>query len=242
MSFGLRLFLVALGIIALLLVPYFAWHEPMDAYLASPEYQTWLASIKPYAWMIGLGLLAADAFLPVPAPPVMAAMGTLYGILAGGIIATVGSILAGLVGLVIGRFVGRRALRLLASETELAELQQFFDSWGAAGIVASRALPVAPEVLTVLAGTARMRLGRFMLALTIGSVATGTAIAWAGHAMGQSSAILLMMTLVPAGLWCVYLALFRRRKLQRQPDVQHRQAIGQESGRGTITKAKATAT
>lgn len=210
MSLGLRLFFVILCILGLLLVPYLLWREPMDAYLASAEYRQWLASIKPYAWLIGVVLLAADAFLPVPAPPVMATMGALYGTLVGGLIAAAGSILAGLVGLGIGRLIGPRALRLLANEQELAELRRFFDSWGAAGIVASRALPVAPEVLTVLAGIARMHFDRFLLALLLGGIPVGILLAWAGEQAGQSSGLLLVLTLIPAGLWCIYLLILAR--------------------------------
>lgn len=210
MSFHARLGVLIVFIVGMLLVPYLVWREPMDAYIASAEYQRWLSSIKPYAWLIGLTLLAADAFLPVPAPPVMATMGALYGTFLGGTIAAAGSILAGLVGLGIGRFVGKKALRLLANEKELAELQRFFDSWGAAGIVASRALPVAPEVLTVLAGIARMRFGRFLLALVLGGIPIGILLAWAGERAGQSSGLLLVVTLIPAGLWCFYLLLMAR--------------------------------
>ena len=215
MSFHTRLVMLVVFIVSLLLVPYFIWHDPMDAYLASPQYQQWLESIKPYAWLIGLALLAGDAFLPVPAPPVMATMGAMYGTLGGGAIAAAGSILAGLVGLGLGRLVGPRALRLLVSEKELAELQRFFESWGAAGIVASRALPVAPEVLTVLAGIARMHFGRFLLALALGGIPIGILLAWAGAQAGQSSGLLLVLTLIPAGLWCVYL-LLRARHQARQ--------------------------
>lgn len=215
MLLALRLLPVILGGLVLLLVPYFIWHEPMDAYFASDQYRQWLVSIKPYAWLIGLALLAADAFLPVPAPPVMATMGALYGTLAGGVIAAAGSILAGLVGLAVGRLVGKRALRLLANEKELAELRRFFDTWGAAGIVASRALPVAPEVLTVLAGMARMHFGRFVLVLALGGAPVGILLAWAGERARQSSGLLLVLTLIPAGLWCVYL-LFMARNRGRQ--------------------------
>jgi uncharacterized membrane protein YdjX (TVP38/TMEM64 family) len=210
LSFQLRLVLLIIFIVGPLLVPYFIWHEPMDAYFASTEYQQWLASIRPYAWLIGLALLAADAFLPVPAPPVMATMGVLYGTVVGGIIAATGSILAGLVGFGIGRLAGKKALRLFAKDSELAELRRFFDTWGAAGIVASRALPVAPEVLTVLAGIARMHVGRFMLALLLGGIPIGILLAWAGSQVGQSSGLLLVLTLIPAGLWCTYLLLMAR--------------------------------
>lgn len=210
MSFHAKLVVLIVAIAGVLLVPYFIWHEPMDAYFAAAEYQQWLVSVKPYAWLIGLALLAADAFLPVPAPPVMATMGVLYGTVGGGVIAATGSILAGLVGLGIGRLAGKKALRLLANEHKLAELQRFFDTWGAAGIVASRALPVAPEVLTVLAGIARMHFGRFMLALVMGGIPIGILLAWAGSQVGQSSGLLLVLTLIPAGLWCLYLLMMAR--------------------------------
>lgn len=210
-SFHTRLAVLIASITGLLLVPYFLWHEPMDAYLASAEYQRWLMSIKPYAWLIGLALIGADALLPVPAPPVMATMGALYGTVAGGAIAAGGSVLAGLVGLGLGRLAGRQILRRLASEAELAELQRFFDSWGAAGIVATRALPVAPEVLTVLAGLAGMRLGCFMLALALGGIPIGVLMAWAGAQAGHSSTLLLVLTLIPAGLWCIYILVLARR-------------------------------
>lgn len=215
MQFHARLVVLIVFIVGLLLVPYVVWHEPMDAYFASDQYQQWLASIKPYAWLIALALLAADSFLPVPAPPVMAAMGALYGTLLGSVISATGSVLAGLVGWGIGRLVGRRALRWLANDADLVQLQQFFHSWGAAGIVVSRALPVAPEVLTVLAGLARMHLGRFVLALVLGAIPIGILMAWVGDCTRQSTGLLLVLTLIPAGLWCLYL-LFVARARTRQ--------------------------
>ncbi len=210
MSFQLRLVLSVAAIAGLLLAPYFIWHEPMDAYFASEDCRRWLGSARSYAWLIGLALLAADAFLPVPAPPVMAAMGAMYGTAVGGVIAAVGSVLAGLVGYGIGRLAGPRALRLLAKPDEIELLQRFFNTWGAAGIVGSRALPVAPEVLTVLAGLARMRLGRFTLALLLGGIPVGILLAWAGSMTGVTSSLLVVLTLIPAALWCAYILLMNR--------------------------------
>jgi len=199
-----KLALVILAIVLVLLVPYFVLHEQMDAYFASESYRQWLLSVRPYAWMVGIGLIVGDLFLPIPVPPIMAAMGTLYGTIVGGLIATMGSILAGLCAYGLSRLLGLKAARFLASESELANLQRFFDSWGAAGIIASRALPVVPEVMTILAGLAKMHFGRFMLALSIGSVPVGFALAWVGEATGTSSLLLLVLTLVPACGWCVY--------------------------------------
>ncbi|MBT3198955.1 MAG: VTT domain-containing protein [Phycisphaerales bacterium] len=212
MTLKRKLPFIILAIVVLLLTPYFIWHAEMDAYFASDDYQQWLVSIRPYAWAVGIGLIVADLFLPIPAAPIMAAMGTLYGTLIGGVIATIGTMLAGLTAYGLARLLGMKAARLLASESELDDLQEFFDSWGAAGIIASRALPVVPEVMTLLAGLANMHFGRFLLALTLGSVPIGFAFAWVGQASGTSSSLILILTLIPALAWCVYVVLASRRR------------------------------
>ncbi|MDP6546526.1 MAG: VTT domain-containing protein [Phycisphaerae bacterium] len=215
MTFQRKLVVVILVIVFVLLIPYFMWHEQMDAYFASESYQQWLLSARPYAWIVGIALIVADLFLPIPAAPIMAAMGSLYGTIIGGLIATIGSILAGLCAYGLSRLLGVKAARFLAGESELADLQRFFDSWGAAGIIASRALPVVPEVMTILAGLAKMHFGRFMLALSLGSIPVGFALAWVGQTTGISSSLLLVLTLVPAVGWCIYVvATTRRRRLR----------------------------
>lgn len=205
MRFRHKLIVLIAALVALLLTPYFLWHEEMDAYFASEAYQARLVSARPYAWFIGISLIVGDLVLPIPTPPIMATMGVLYGTLLGGLIAACGSVLAGMMAYGVARLLGRRGIERLAKEHELAEFRRFFDSWGTAGIIASRALPVVPEILTLLAGTAHMHFGRFVLALVIGSVPVGFLLAWAGESAGQSSRLLLVLTLIPAGLWCAYL-------------------------------------
>lgn len=215
MSFHLKLAFCVTVLVAMVVGPYLLWHERMDAYFASPDYQNWLASVRSYAWLIGIGLLVADLFLPIPSAPVMATLGTIYGTFLGGLIGAIGSILAGLVAYGLARLVGRRAARLLASEQDLADFQRFFDTWGGGGIIATRVLPVVPEVLTFLAGLARMHFGRFCLALVLGALPVSLLLAWAGEAAGTSSALLLVLTLIPVGLWCVYLLGVRHRRRSR---------------------------
>ncbi len=219
-SLHLKLAGIVTGIVVLVLGPYFLWHEPMDAYFASDRFAAWIASVRGWAWALAIGLLIGDLFLPIPASPVVATAGVIYGTFWGGLIGAAGSFLAGMVAYGLARLVGRKAGRLLAGEQELADMQAVFDTWGVGWIIASRALPVLPEVLTFLAGLARMHPGRFCLALAAGAVPMGFLLAWAGSASGGSSALLLVLTLIPAGLWCVYLlwaGSFRRR---RQPGPQ----------------------
>ena len=219
MTFPAKLAIVVGGIVAALLIPYFLWHRQMDAYFSSEGYRQWLISVRPYAWFIRIGLIVADLFLPIPVPPVMATLGAIYGTLVGGIVATVGSVLAGLVAYALARIAGRKAIRLLASERDVAALQDFFDTWGGGAIIASRALPVVPEVVTVLAGLARMHLGRFVISLILGSIPVGIFLAWAGHAAGQSSWLLLVLTLIPLALWFLYSVIASCvRKAPQDPD------------------------
>ena len=212
MTFHRKLVLIILAIVFLLLGPYFIWHEPMDAYFGSEDYQRWLVSVRPYAWMVAIGLIVSDLFLPIPAVPIMAAMGVLYGAVVGGIIATAGTMLAGLFAYGLARLLGLRAARWLADEDDLADLQRFFDSWGAGGIIASRSLPVVPEVMTLLAGLAKMHFGRFLVALALGSIPVGFVFAWLGHEAETSSSLLLILTLIPACGWCAYVILASRRR------------------------------
>ena len=212
MTLKRKLPFIILVIVFVLLGPYFVWHAEMDAYFASSDYKAWMLSARPYAWAIGIALIVSDLFLPIPAAPVMAIMGEMYGTLVGGIIATVGSMLAGLLAYGLSRWLGIKAARMLASDSELNDLQEFFDSWGAAGIIGSRALPVVPEVMTILAGLANMHFGRFLLALTLGSVPIGFAFAWLGETNGASSSLLLILTLIPAIAWCIYVVVASRRR------------------------------
>ncbi|WP_169977572.1 TVP38/TMEM64 family protein [Tautonia rosea] len=205
MNFRRKLILLVVVIVAVLLTPYFLWHEQMDAYFESEGYQAWLISVKPFAWLIGLSLIVGDLVLPIPTPPIMATLGTLYGTMLGGMIASTGSVLAGLTAYGLARIFGDRGTRLLATEEEMVRFRGFFDSWGAAGIIASRALPILPEVLTLLAGVAGMHFGRFLVALVIGSVPVGMLMAGAGAWAGSSSTLLVVLTLIPASLWIGYL-------------------------------------
>jgi uncharacterized membrane protein YdjX (TVP38/TMEM64 family) len=201
-----------LAVVFVLIVPYLLWHEQMDAFFASEEFQQRLIAARPYAWLVGIGLIVGDLLLPVPAAPIMASMGAIYGTILGGSISALGLMLAGLCAYGASRLLGLKAARLLASEDELDDLRAFFDTWGAAGIIASRALPVVPEVMTVLAGLSRMHFGGFVLALSLGSIPVGITIAWLGRMAGIRSSVLFLLTLIPACGWCIYMIVSRRRR------------------------------
>lgn len=83
-----------------------------------------------------------------------------------------------------------------------------------------------PEVMTILAGLAKMHFGRFILSLTLGSVPVGFALAWVGETAGASSSLLVVLTLIPACGWCVYVVAAGRRRgtLRCRTPEQHNRA------------------
>ena len=209
-SFHAKLTIIIVAVTVTLLIPFFLWGDAMDKYFMSAEYKQWIESAHSYAWAVGIALIVGDLFLPIPSPPVMAGLGAVYGVFWGGVFATAGSILAGLLAYGLARGVGIKAARYLASNDELVKFQHFFDTWGGGGIVVSRSLPMLPEVLTLLAGLAKMHFGRFCFSLVLGSVPVGFICAWTGHQASSSINMIIVITLIPLGLWCVYLVFMSR--------------------------------
>ena len=205
LTFHTKLTLLIVLMVAMIIVPFAIWQEQITSYFESQEYRDWIESIKPYAWAIAIALLISDLFLPIPATPIMAVMGGIYGAFWGGIIAGVGSILAGLTAYAIARYGGNRLRRIIANDEELTKFQEFFNRWGAAGIIASRAMPVLPEVLTLLAGLAKMNFRKFLASLVLGSFSVAYALALAGEQAGTDPLMISIVTGVPVALWIVYI-------------------------------------
>jgi uncharacterized membrane protein YdjX (TVP38/TMEM64 family) len=162
----------------------------------------WLEETGPWAWAAGLMLLVGDLVLPVPGTIVCSALGYLYGILIGGVIASAGLMAAGIAGYGLGRLCGEGFARRWLGERDYEKGHRLFTNGGGWVVALSRAVPILPEVISCTAGLVRMPFQRFVLALACGSVPMGflfAAIGSAGHdapdwAFGLSIAI-------PALLW-----------------------------------------
>jgi uncharacterized membrane protein YdjX (TVP38/TMEM64 family) len=163
----------------------------------------WLEKAGPWAWAAGIGLLAADLLLPVPGTVVMSALGYVYGVALGGLIAAAGSMTAGLLGYVVGRLIGERAARKLLGDLDFEKGKLLF-ARGGWMVALSRALPILPEAVSCTAGLVRMPFGRFVGSLACGSVPVGFLYAWIGAAgRGAPGWTLAFSLLVPALLWLV---------------------------------------
>jgi uncharacterized membrane protein YdjX (TVP38/TMEM64 family) len=206
-----RIFLIILLLTAVFLLMFVLFGADFELLFSQEACRQWFATMTSWGWLVGIALLATDLVLPVPATGIMAALGAVYGFWTGFLCSIIGSAGAGIAGYAIARFAGRGALRRLASEDELHRFQQVFDQWGGLAIIGSRILPILPEVMTILAGLARMGWGRFLFSLLLGTAPTCMLFVWIGvtsrsvPGYGMALAVLL-----PLLIWPLFLKVMPR--------------------------------
>ena len=189
-------------ILAGALVPWAIWGEAFDSALSLEGATAWIMQQGDWAWAAGVGLLVSDIALPVPSTVVMSALGAVYGTLAGGLIASAGSVLAGVTAYGAARLAGRPAARRIAGEEGLRRTEAIFERGGAWLVLVSRWMPILPEAVACMAGLAGMRFRTFFAALTAGCVPTGFAFAWVGAVARESESLALVLSAaLPVAAW-----------------------------------------
>ena len=184
-----------------------------------------------YAGLAGLMFLEC-VFPPVPSEAILPFVGFAVGegtmsfplaVLA----ATAGSLVGNVVLYVAARRGGvalleRHGARVGATPERLLRLERWFDRWGAATVLACRAVPFVRSTVSLPAGLARYSLPRFLLLTTLGSAiwnASLIGLGWAlddqwhaveEHMSGASYAVVGL--LVVGG---IALALVSRRRARR---------------------------
>jgi uncharacterized membrane protein YdjX (TVP38/TMEM64 family) len=189
----LRSSLTLIGALAVLLASCARIPTPQDANDAVfmlREYDSW-------AWALGIALIWADLVLPVPQTAVIAALGIIYGTMFGGLLGSVGLISSGVLGYALMRTSARRFVDRLVGRQSLHKMESLFDRAGAWAIVLTRSLPYSvPEAIVFLAGLAGMPMGKFTIALTVGSVPTAFAFAAIGAGWADQPILALIVSYV----------------------------------------------
>lgn len=210
-------FFLMVGVI----VPYLIWGELFEEILGADAGRTWLESYGHWAWAAGIGLLISDILLPIPGTVVMSGLGWIYGWFLGGLIASFGSFLSGIVAYLLCRWLGQPVARWIAGEKGLARGETFFSNQGSWIVALSRWTPVLPEAVACLAGMVRMRWSTFVLSLACGSLPLGFVFAAIGD-LGQASPYwaVVLSALLPLVLWSVVWRSLVRRKNKGEPSPQ----------------------
>ncbi len=207
-----RLWLLVVVVLACIILPFVFWGELFERLLDLEGARRWMESLGAWAWLGGIALLVGDLVLPIPGTVVMSALGLRYGWLAGGLVSTGGSVLAGLAAYGLCRAFGHGVAIWLAGRDGLARGKRLFHGDKGGWIVAlSRWMPVLPEAVSCLAGLAVMPFRTYLVALLCGGVPLGFTFAAIG-ALGVDHPLLTiaLSALVPVALYALAAALLHR--------------------------------
>lgn len=196
-----RFWLVPIVFALFVIGPFLVWGDMLSALFTGQGATDVLAG--GYAWIIGIGLLVADIFLPIPTTAIIAALGIYYGPVIGTLVSLTGSVAAALVGYGIGRILGRPAAqRLIGDAIENGE--RVFARYGGWIVAASRWMPVLPEVVSCVAGVSRMSLPLFLGAVICGALPLCVTFAVIGHLGAEEPGwTLALSALAPLVLWYI---------------------------------------
>ncbi|MEQ9362778.1 MAG: VTT domain-containing protein [Leptospirales bacterium] len=203
--FGLFTFLFALNL-------GFGWITPENL-------EAWLRTIRDSRdaglWLAGavILVLSIDSVLTVPTLTTVALSGFFLGPIYGGLVASVGLMAAGSICFFGSRYGGTNLFRKMIAGDEAARLADWFHRSGGLALILSRALPMFPEVLSVLAGVSGIRASLYYLYFALGSVPYAFLVAWAGSesTLRNPWPVLAIGVGVPAVAWLVYYTMGRRR-------------------------------
>lgn len=210
----MRLLGLFLILAAAVMIPFLIWGDWFMQQFDQAGAAGWLERLGPWAWLAAIGLLVADLFLPVPATPVMSALGWVYGPWLGGGIGAAGSFLSGWLAYALCRKLGERVAMKILGEKDLDRGRAFFAKVGGWGIALTRWVPILPEVACCMAGLTRMPARQFLPALACGSLPLAFTYAWIGaqgrDQPGWALAGWLLVAVVPILLWAITAAWLRR--------------------------------
>lgn len=163
---------------------------------------------------LSVALLASDIVLPIPSSVLMTFNGALFSLLPGATVSLIGLLAGSLLGYGLARVYGKKLLQIVAANRKDESVSTFFERYGFVAVVLSRPIPLIAEMITCMAGTADMPLGRFLVAQLVGGVPLAFGYAWAGeYAADHNTALLALFVAVavPSLLWLVW-ALARNRR------------------------------
>ncbi len=196
-----RFWLVPFVLILFVVIPFLIWGEALTS-LMSPDPETGsFGENEGWMWAIGIGLLIADIFIPIPTTAIIAGLGILYGPVVGAGIAIIGSILAAVIGYAIGRWLGRPIAQRFLGDA-MAGGERIFAAYGGWIVAASRWLPVLPEVVSMVAGVSKFHFATFFFAALCGVIPFCIVFAIVGH-LGAEQPVWTMVAsaLAPLALW-----------------------------------------
>ncbi len=198
-------------LLLLIIIPFLIWGEWFTNIFSGEGAIQRLEAVGQWAWGLGILLLVGDLFLPLPATIIMSAMGYLYGPWVGGLLASLGSFLSGLLAYGLSSSLGERGALFILGEKDFQKGKNLFSINGGWIVAISRWLPVFPEAIACMAGLNKMNFRKFVIALLCGSIPLGFVFAYVGYT-GEENPYMALVTsaLLPIILWIIAQRILRR--------------------------------
>lgn len=152
-------------------------------------------------WVITLLMAIESSFIPFPSEvviPPAAYMAAATGEMSLWLIilcATLGALIGATVNYVLALYLGRPIIYRFANsklghlclidEEKVKLAEHYFDEHGAIGTIVGRLVPAVRQLISIPAGLARMRFGRFLLYTTIGAGAWNCILGAIGYALAS---------------------------------------------------------
>ena len=152
-------------------------------------------------WVITLLMAIESSFIPFPSEvviPPAAYMAAATGEMSLWLIivcATVGALIGATVNYVLALYLGRPIIYRFANsklghlclidEEKVKLAEHYFDEHGAIGTIVGRLVPAVRQLISIPAGLARMRFGRFLLYTAIGAGAWNCILGAIGYALAS---------------------------------------------------------
>lgn len=158
---------------------------------------------------LGVSLLVIDVVLPVASSVVMVALGSLFGVIGGTVLSSVGGVGSLLLAAALGRR-GRAPLdRALGDDGRRAAAM--VERYGMAAVLASRPIPLLAESTAIVAGATGMPWWRLLLAGTAGTIPVALVYAIAGDRGSQVNGLMVAVVLITLAVGTLVLPAVRQR-------------------------------
>lgn len=187
-----------------IILSFLVWGEGFTQLFGEEKVVSVLAQYGNWAWLFGIILLIGDLFLPLPSTIIMSALGFLYGPLLGGILATIGNFLSGMLAYVLCHLLSKRFVLKILGAKDYQKGKLLFNTRGGWIVAISRWLPILPEAIAFMAGLNRMNARRFAISLLCGSLPLGFVFAFIGHTgINQPCFAIAISAILPFFLWLI---------------------------------------
>lgn len=200
----LRWTLIAVALLALILVPFALFEEPLSAWTLDR-----LRSPQAFPWIVAA--LAADVFLPIPSSIVSTLSGVLLGFPKGLAASWLGMSLGSLIGYFFGKTAAKELVAKTVGRAELDRVSNLFQRLGPWTIVVCRPVPVLAEASVIAAGSFRMPFASFAATSALSNLGISAVYAYAGASQRTESFLLAFLAsiAIPAFGMMFFRSFFR---------------------------------